>query len=252
ALGISALLPASPTVEAGPDPCPPDDPAVFFYDCFDLGDMNGQDEALPGDSSDNVDSDNYDNQWDEVEGASQDCKINFEELLLSSVGTIGFGCSAVTSPVVTVSGYSEVTVSFAWGGQGAVLVPPPSLSVYLDQGSGFTQIGEALILPLPSTCDSVGLIGLVTCADFDANIPVTLADCGEHQLRLRFNGPAFVGGVSLLAYVDDVRIVGTSQEGCDAAGDDDPALPNINVTKVCVGGSPSATFAISIGSQTEN
>src|SRR5688572_9491908 len=75
----------TPRAEAGPNPCPPADAAVFFLDCFDLNDTNGTDDT---DDSSTVDSANED-AWTDDEFGGDLCKIENEELAITDIVTPG-------------------------------------------------------------------------------------------------------------------------------------------------------------------
>jgi hypothetical protein len=193
----SGLFASSPRVEAGPNPCPPLDPSNFvFFDCFDVGDTDGSDEAnatFPVDSANQT-------AWSESESSTTGCMIVSEELRLSNVA--GGVCTSVASPEVTISGYSQVTISFEWGS--AITEATGTFAALLNQNSaGFNPLTTLSVDA--DDCDVDVEEG--NCADttFTTTIPL---DCGEHTFQIQFTGPTAVGS---RAFVDDVRFEGTEQ-----------------------------------------
>jgi hypothetical protein len=234
---VSALaggsMPNLRSAEAGPNPCPPADLAVFFEDCFDLGDTNGG--ADDSDSSSTVNSDN-EAPWSEAE-SGDGCAIAAEELSIRNASATN--CT-VTTDLVSVQGYSEITITFDWGYEAP---GGGTFGVWLNQDAGgFVSLAD-LVMGQGSTCDQA-FSG--NCADAGFVEVITLEDCLQHSFELQFTEPEGVV-TATAALVDDVRIEGTAQD-CEG---EEPQAPDIVVTKVCFGTGSDATFGITIGTQTE-
>ena len=230
-----ALFSAMPDVEAGPDPCPPLDANVLFFDCFDLGtaDTNGGDDL---DGSLTVDSSN-EGAWVQSETTLSSCVITAEEMALHRFFSLAdLICNSVTSPLVTFSGFSEVTVRFEWGGTSDT---SSTFGALLSEDGGTFESVDTIILPVINSCDTVNG---GNCADNTFTSTAEFEDCGEHTLQLQLTGPTAATSHSI-AYVDDVRFVGTACVDAAAA---------VTVTKACLGAGFDATFDISIGDQTES